>query len=53
MDKIYQLKHEVRVIKGKRVMVCIEHFCDIDSMPEGEYYKEKRKQQSESKVDNQ
>ena len=42
MTSIFDLKHKVSVIKGKRVMVCIEHFCDIDSMPEGEYYKKKR-----------
>jgi len=39
---IYDLAHKVRLEKGKRVMTCIEHFCDIDSMPEGEYYKQKR-----------
>ena len=50
MDSIYDLRHVVRVIKGKRVMVCVEHFCDIDSMPEGEYYKEKRKRQSLEQV---
>jgi len=42
VKSIYDLPHKVRLEKGKRVMTCIEHFCDIDSMPEGEYYKQKR-----------
>lgn len=42
VKSIYDLAHKVRLEKGKRVMTCIEHFCDIDSMPEGEYYKQKR-----------
>lgn len=49
MNSIFDLKHTVRVEKGKRVMVCVEHFCDIDSMPEGEYYKKKREQQTKEK----
>lgn len=46
MNSIYDLKHELRLIKGKRVMVCIEHYCDISGMSEYEYLKNKRKQQS-------
>lgn len=42
VKSIYDLPHKVRLEKGKRVMTCIEHFCDIDSMPEEEYYKQKR-----------
>ena len=42
VKSIYDLPHKVRLEKGKRVMTCLGHFCDIDSMLEGEYYKQKR-----------
>lgn len=41
-DSIYNLKHELKLIKGKRVMVCIDHYCNISGMSEYEYYRKKR-----------
>ena len=43
---IYDLQHKVIVEKGKRIMVCCGHFCDIDGMSEGNYYKNKRERQN-------
>lgn len=44
VNSIFELEHKVIVHNHKRIMTCIGHFCDIDSMSEGEYYKQKRLQ---------
>lgn len=49
MNSIFDLKHKVSLVGGKRIMTCIEHFCDIDGMTEGEYYKQKREQKAKEK----
>ena len=40
-------KHSVVKRNGKRVIVCNGHFCDLDSISEGEYYKRKRQNPTE------
>lgn len=47
VDSIFDLKHSVIVYKGKRIMACHDHCCDIHGMTEGEYYKQKRLQTKE------